>query len=91
MMISATGGDAGEAEPGRGLALGDLAGAAEARLFRMLDDQLIEAAGVGQHAAHDQRVGDRLDPVGEAERAVGGEQPDLGQLACPASPLVAAA
>ena len=73
--------DRRQPEPGRDLALVDLAGRGEARLLRVLQHQEIEAAGVGQHAAHDQRVGDRLDPVGEAERAIGGEQAHLGQLA----------
>ena len=35
-------GDPGEAEPGRRLALGHLAGAAETRLLGMLDDELVE-------------------------------------------------
>ena len=79
-MISAAGGIAGQAEPGRDLALVDLAGRGEARLFGMLQDQQVEAAGIGEHAAHDQRIGDRVDAVGEAERAVGREQAHLGQL-----------
>jgi len=47
----------------------------------MLEHQLIEAAGVGEEPAHHQRVGDRLDPVGETDRAVGREEADLGQFA----------
>ena len=78
--------DRRQAEPGRDLALGDLAGGGEARLLRVLDHELVEAAGIGQHAPHDQRVGDRLDPVGKADRAVRRQQPDLGQLA-PLQPL----
>src|SRR5437764_388086 len=34
----------------------------------MLDHQQVEAARIGEDAAHHQRVGDRLDPVGKAER-----------------------
>ena len=47
----------------------------------MLQHQQIEAAGIGEHAAHDQRVGDRLDPVSEAERTVCRQEAHLGQLA----------
>ena len=89
-MISAAGVIPARAEPCRDLAFVDLAGAAEARLFGMLQHQEIEAAGIGEHAAHDERIGDRLDPVGKAERAVRREQAHLGQLT-PLSPLVAAA
>ena len=73
--------DRRQAEPGRDFALGHLARAGEARLLRMLDHQLIEAAGIGQHAAHDQRVGNRHDPIGKPDRAIRREQADLGQLA----------
>ncbi len=45
-------GDRRQAEPGRDLALGDLAGAAEARFLRVLDHQLVKAAGIGQHSPH---------------------------------------
>ena len=70
-----------QAEPRRDLTLGDFAGAAEARLLGMLDHQLVEAAGIGQHAPHHQRVGHRLDPIGEAERAIRREEAHLGQFA----------
>ncbi len=73
--------DRRQAEPGRDLALGDLAGGGEARFLRVLDHELVEAAGIGQEAPHDERVRDRLDPIGKADRAVRGQQPDLGQLA----------
>ena len=80
-MTSAIGVIAGEPEPGGDLAFGDFAGAGEARLFGVLDHQQIEGAGIGENAPHDQRVGDRLHPVGEAERAVRREQAHLGQIA----------
>ena len=76
----------GQAEPCRDLAFVDLAGAAEARLFGMLQHQKIEAAGIGEHPAHDERIGDRLDPVGKAERAIRRQEAHLGQLA-PLEPL----
>ena len=47
----------------------------------MLDHQLVEAPRISQDTPHHQRIGDRLDPVGEAERAVHGEEAHLGQLA----------
>ena len=50
--------DAGEAEPGRDLALVHGAAGGKARLLRVLDQQQIEGAGVGERAAHHQRVGD---------------------------------
>ena len=43
--------DRRQAEPRRDLALGDLAGGGEARLLRVLDDELVEAAGIGQAGA----------------------------------------
>ena len=47
----------------------------------MLNDQQIEGAGVSQNAPHDERVGHRLHPVGEAERAIRRKQAHLGQVA----------
>ncbi len=73
--------DRREAEPCGDFALGDLASASQARFLGMLEDKLIEAAGIGQHPAHDQRVGDRLDPVGEADLAIGRQEADLSQFA----------
>ena len=75
--------DCRQAQPGGDLAFVDLARSGKARFFRMLHHQQVEAAGVGQYAAHDERIGDRLDPVGKAERAVGGEQAHFGQLTPP--------
>ena len=75
--------DCRQAQPGGDLAFVDLARSGKARFFRMLQHQQVEAAGVGQYAAHDERIGDRLDPVGKAERTVGGEQAHFGQLTPP--------
>ena len=52
----------------------------QARLLRVLQHQEIEAAGIGQHPAHHERVGDRLDAIRKAEGAIGREQAHLGQL-----------
>ena len=60
-----------EPEPGRDLAFTDLTGPGKARLLRVLDDQEVEGAGVGEDAPHHERVGDRPDAVSKAERAVG--------------------
>ena len=46
----------------------------------------IKAARIGEHAAHDERIGHRLDPVGKADRTIRCEQPHFGQLA-PLQPL----
>ena len=74
------GGNGGDAEAGRDLALGHRAVAGERRVFRMLDDQQAEAFGVAQRTAHHQAAGDRPGRVREAERAGLGEQAHLGHL-----------
>ena len=71
----------GQAEPRRDLAFGDFTRAAEARLLGVLDDELVEAARIRQDAPHDERVRDRLDTVGEAERAIRREEAHFGQFA----------
>ena len=50
------------------------------RLLGVLDDQRVEAGGVGQRAAHHPRVGQRPLAVGEGHGTRGLEQADLGQL-----------
>jgi len=51
----------------------------------VLDEEEIEGAGVGERAAHDERVGDGPGRIGEAQGAGFGEETHLGQLA-PAQP-----
>ena len=73
--------DAGEAEPGRDLALVHHAVAGEVRVGGVVHDQRAEVARVGQRAAHDARVGQRAPAVGEADRAGFLEEAELGHLA----------
>ena len=73
--------DRGQAEPRRDLAFGHRAAGGEARLLRVLHHQQVEGARVGQRAAHHHRIGDGIAGVGEGERAGGGEQAELGELA----------
>ncbi len=72
--------DARNAETGGQLAIVHRPAIGEARLFRMLDHQRIEAARIGQGAAHHLHVAHRMESVGEAERAAIGQQRHLHQI-----------
>ena len=86
MIASAAGRDPGEAQPRGERTLVHHAVLGQGRLLRVLDDQRVEAGGVGQRAAHHPGVGQRPLAVGERHRARGLEQADLGQLlAAPAA------
>ena len=52
----------------------------EPRLFRVLRDQEVVGPPVAERAAHDPRVSDGRQPVGEGDRAALGEQAELGKL-----------
>ena len=72
--------NAGETKAGRGFALVHDAVAGEARLLGVLNDRPPEKRGVGERAAQDQGVGEGAVAVGEADRAIFGEQAVFGQF-----------
>ena len=73
--------DAGEAEARGDFALVHHAGADEVWVGGVVHDERAEIAGIGKRAAHDGGVGDRVTPVGEANRAGVLQQAELGHLA----------
>ena len=73
-------GNAGKAEAGRHLALVHHAAADEVRVGRVVHDQRVEIAGIGESAAHDGGIGDGVAAVGEADRAGLLQQAELGHL-----------
>ena len=75
--------NARQAEPARALALRHHPLAAQRPVLADRHDERVEVARVGQRAAHGLRVGDRMRPVGEGDRAGLGEQADLGDLVAP--------
>ena len=80
------GGHAGEAEPDRRLALVHHAAAGKIGVLRKMHDERVEVAGVGQRAAHDQRIRDGARAVEEGRGARLAKQPEFGDLA-PFAPL----
>ena len=72
--------DAGEAEPGRDLALVHDAGADEVGSAAWCMIERAEIAGIGQRAAHHGGVGDRVAAVGEGDGAGLAQQAELGHL-----------
>ena len=62
------------------LALVHHALAGEVRVLGVVHDQRVEIAGVGERTPHHLGVGDAARAVGEADRAGGLEQADLGHL-----------
>ena len=72
--------NAGEAEPGRDLALVHHAVLCERRLFQMMDDERAEILGVGEHVSHHLGVGEARLAVGEGDGAGVAQETDLGHL-----------
>ena len=71
---------AGQAKPGRAQALGHHPLAAQRPVLADRRDERVKVAGVSHGAAHGQRIGDRMGPVAEGDRAGFREQANFGDL-----------
>ena len=79
-MVSASLGDAQQAEPRGQFALVHDALGREVGILREMDEKRVEVAGVDHGPAQDQRVADRARPLGEGYGAGLLEQADLGEV-----------
>ena len=71
---------AGQAKPGRAQAFRHHPLAAQRPVLADRRDKRVKVAGVSHGAAHGQRIGDRMGPIAEGDRAGFRKQADLGDL-----------